>query len=75
MPTKDTTAVKFLQSIRGQYIISQALFHAIETLNKVEPEAMREISNIRDMEYLHTNLFPMFGGALPRINLESEDEE
>ena len=50
---------QFATSIRGQYILSQALCLAIEKLNEVEPEHMREQSNIADMEYLRDELFPM----------------
>jgi len=52
-------AIEFASSMRGQYILSQALWHAIVKLNEV-PEPMREVSNISDMEYLLDNLFPMF---------------
>ena len=52
-------AVKFASSMRGQYIISQALFTAIETMEKV-PEVEREESNISDMKYLMDTLFPIF---------------
>ena len=52
-------AIEFASSIRGQYIISQALWHAIVKLNEV-PEPMKEESNISDMEFLLDNLFPMY---------------
>ena len=59
MTSQQEQATEFAASIRGQYIISQALWHAIVKLNEV-PEPMREVSNISDMEYLLDNLFPMF---------------
>jgi len=46
----------FLKSPRGQYIMAQALYHAIKTMKAV-PEKYRESSNIADMEYLQENLF------------------
>jgi len=52
-------AIRFMFSSRGQYIMGQALAVAIESLNEVEPEARREISNISDMQYLLDNLFPI----------------
>jgi hypothetical protein len=53
-------AFELLGSARGQYIVSQALFLAIEKLESIEPEVMREVSNIADMRFLLENLFPMF---------------
>ena len=52
-------ALAFAQSLRGQYIIGQALYIAIETMKKV-PAPHTEISNIKNMEYLMDNLFPIF---------------
>jgi ethanolamine utilization protein EutP (predicted NTPase) len=58
--TRETTqALKFLNSMRGQYIVSQALYHAIQTMEKV-PAPHTEVSNIEDMKYLMDNLFPIF---------------
>jgi hypothetical protein len=53
-------AREFMDSMRGQYIIGQALCLAIDSLNAVEPADLREASNISDMEYLRDNLFPIF---------------
>jgi len=53
-------ALKLAQSMRGQYIISQALTKAIEVMKTVEPAVRRERSNIEDMETLRDNLFPLF---------------
>ena len=39
-------------SPHGKYIISQALHYGIKSLKAVEPKAMRERSNIEDMEML-----------------------
>ena len=55
-------AIVFLASMRGQYIVSQALHYGIEALSSVEPETMQEKSNISDMEFLRDtvfNLYPM----------------
>ena len=60
---KDVKACEFAASMRGQYIISQALCLAIDKLNEVQPEVMREKSNISDMEYLIENLFPIFSST------------
>ena len=59
MTSQQEQATEFAASIRGQYIISQALWHAIVKLNEV-PEPMKEESNISDMEFLLDNLFPMY---------------
>jgi len=51
-------AVKFFGSLRGQYIISQALCLAVKEMSKVK-EPHTEHSNIADMNYLIKNLFPI----------------
>ena len=61
---KREAVTQFLTSPRGMFIISQALFVAIETMKKVEPEYKRELSNIADMEYLLDELFPMYKTVL-----------
>ena len=53
-------AAALFSSWRGQYIISQALYKAIEGMEKVEPPVMRELSNIEDMKLIMKGLFPMF---------------
>ncbi len=42
-------AIEFIQSVRGQYIMAQALHKAIEVM-KAAPEREREDSNIADMQ-------------------------
>ena len=49
----------FASSIRGQFILSQALCLAIEKMNET-PEPRRETSNISDMKYLRDELFPIY---------------
>jgi len=50
-------AVQFaLASIRGRFIISQALHYGIQELSKV-PSPHKEVSNIADMQYLKDTLF------------------
>lgn len=53
-------AFEFSNSMRGQYIISQALCLAIDMMSAVEPEQLKEQSNISDMKYLRDNIYPMF---------------
>jgi len=53
---KRAVALKLLCSIRGEYIISQALVRAIEAM---ESEKYPETSNIQDMEML-LELFPIY---------------
>jgi hypothetical protein len=56
---KQYQATLFVNSMRGKYIISQALCIAIKQMNKVKG-VHREESNIADMEYLRDNVFPIF---------------
>lgn len=49
-------AVQFLNSMRGQYIMAQALAVAVKELSKV-PSPHTEISNIEDMKYLRRTLY------------------
>lgn len=52
--------IEFLQSMRGQYIMAQALVVAIKTMGEV-PLPYRESSNISDMKFLLEKLFPQMG--------------
>jgi len=52
----EPTPSEFLSSMRGQYIIAQALHYGIEALQQV-PKPYQESSNLSDMEYLRDNLF------------------
>jgi hypothetical protein len=63
---KDDEAAEFANSIRGQYIISQALVFGIEKLRKYEDKdsvmfstRQSEPSNRSDMEYL-LEAFPLY---------------
>jgi len=60
-------AMEFATSLRGQYILSQALSVAIEKMKEV-PENMREVSNISDMEYLRDEIFPIYKAVLEATN-------
>jgi hypothetical protein len=60
----------FVNSMRGTYIISQALYYTIRELESV-PEGRRELSNIKDMEYLREhvfNIFPIAGEVEPSLH-------
>jgi len=59
MSEQKKKAIKFLNSLRGRYIVSQALTIASREMKKVK-QPHREDSNIADMEYLRDNLFPIF---------------
>ena len=52
-------AIKLFMSDRGQYLVSEALYTAIEVMRKV-PKERREVSNIEDMEILLEELFPLY---------------
>ena len=60
MTNKYDEALGLMYSPRGKLIISQALTVAIETMESVEPEHDRELSNINDMRFIRDSLFPMF---------------
>ena len=49
-------AIEFAESLRGNYILGQALFYAIKELEKV-PSPYREVSNISDMKYIRDHLY------------------
>ena len=53
------TARDFYTSMRGQYIVSQALHIAIETLEAVKG-VHKEVSNISDMRLIRDELFPIY---------------
>jgi len=59
-------ALSLLKSLRGQYIISQALTKAIEVMQK---EKHPEYSNIEDMQLLKTELFPLY----PKISNKEKE--
>ena len=52
-------AIKFAQSMRGQLIISQALMVAITKLRMVD-KPLQQTSNLKDMEYLLNELYPIY---------------
>lgn len=56
---KEPDPLLFANSMRGKYIISQALCLAIKYF-KTLPQIQQEPSNMRDMEYLIDNLFPIY---------------
>lgn len=66
-------AVALFQSFRGKYIIGQALFVAIEAMEAVEPDYMREVSNISDMRFLMEILFPMYSMVAVAAKGSKED--
>jgi len=71
--TNEPNAILFASSVRGQYIISQALCLAIDKMKEVEPEHMREESNISDMEFLRDELFPIYK-AVQAIDIAVKEE-
>lgn len=52
----DNQPVQFLNSLRGRYIMAQALYYAIKALESIEG-IHREKSNILDMKFLRDELF------------------
>ena len=68
---KQKVAFEFLVSLRGQFIMGQALQVAIEAMESVEPE-MRERSNIQDMKFLRDNLFNL-GAAISKARKKGRE--
>ena len=64
-------ALEFLFSMRGRYIVSQALYHALKVLGDVQPEVMQEKSNMDDMRYLRDMLFNFPDFAFQPIDQET----
>ena len=52
-------AGEFLSSMRGRYIVSQALHLAMKEINS-RPANLQEPSNVEDMKYLYDNVFPLY---------------
>lgn len=59
---KKEQAINLFQSIRGEYIIGQALYLAIESINK-RPQHQQEPSNVVDMLLLMNQLFPIYSAT------------
>ena len=59
---KRRDATTLLNSVRGQYIIGQALYLAIESI-EARPEHEQEPSNVADMRLLMEGLFPIYAAA------------
>ena len=60
-------------TIRGHYILGQALAVAVATMKKV-PEPFRETSNIADMELLGEMFEPFYSLAKPGFMAEAMQE-
>jgi hypothetical protein len=56
-------ALAFMDSMRGNLIMSQALHHSIAALKAI-PAELREDSNIADMEYIRDNVYSAFSSDL-----------
>tara|TARA_R110001599_G_scaffold238281_1_gene438044 strand:- start:333 stop:674 length:342 start_codon:yes stop_codon:yes gene_type:complete len=67
-------ALELFQSMRGQYIIGQALYLAISKL-KEEPKERREISNMEDMKNLGEQLFAIGYAPTKLINEDDSFKE
>lgn len=65
-------AVDFLQSLRGKWIVGQALTIAARVLtDPAKPVEQREPSNAKDMLYLRDALFPLWSDIQKHL-LEAE---
>jgi len=67
--------MKFLVSMRGRYIVAQALFHALRHLESV-PSPWKEVSNIDDMRFLQETLFnfpdDIFEYDIPKVGKDGK---
>ena len=50
-------AIEFMQTMRGQFILGQALYIAMAELEKAK---YPELGNIADMKFFMDNLFPLY---------------
>lgn len=66
---KSIECIGFATSIRGRLILDQALSIAIKELDKVDG-VMKQVSNIRDMEYIRDNLCGNMRGVSDLIDSE-----
>ena len=57
--TRKERAKSLLDSIRGHFIVSQALFLAIKSIEK-RPFRHQEPSNVEDMQLLLDEIFPLY---------------
>ena len=57
--TPEDQATMLMQSLRGQYIIGQALYIALESMQN-RPDIEREPSNEADMRLLMEQIFPIY---------------
>lgn len=62
MQTRGNEAVEFLNTLRGKFLISKALYLAIQNL---ESESAHQ-KDIADMKYLIDNLFPFYKKVVER---------
>ena len=69
-------AIEFASSVRGQYILSQALCLAIKKLNDdtAGRPHKREDSNISDMEFLLDEVFPIYKAVQTLDDAVKEDQ-
>ena len=73
MTPKDQ-AVALLQSLRGQYIISQALFVALESMQN-RPDTERESSNEADMRLLMEQVFSIYPAYVKGVQAANEAQQ
>lgn len=57
----------FQASSRGRFIQAQALYYTIQRLSEVEG-AIREVSNIADMQFLLDELYPGYEDIFRRLD-------
>lgn len=60
--------MELFHSMRGQYIIGQALAWAAKAMSQVPPP-MTEVSNIQDMEIFMETVFPPIGVDLDDVEM------
>jgi hypothetical protein len=62
MQTRETEAIEFLNTLRGKFLISKALYLAIQNLES-KSEYQKDIN---DMKFLIDNLFPFYKKVVER---------
>ena len=67
-------AVALQGSMRGEYIIGQALWHCIKMMEKVLPEHSKECQSVADMKLLMEELYPLYMIAQREEERKVKDE-
>jgi len=63
MTDKRQMAIELFSSVRGRYVVGQALYLAIQAI-EARPKMEQEPSNVADMRLIMEQLFPMYASLV-----------